>query len=149
MRNIVILNNSFHYYFPQKTILGYVLVNALHLSTLVLDFSQIILAVKTPWNAQYNNPKNSLNFNFPKNQSLRMSLLLLYTLVSLFGAGLQPDGPGCPNSPLDGQYNHPQLLINPTFPKNQSLGMSLLSPYNLVSLVLEFSPIVLAVKKRL
>ena len=48
MRNIVILNNSFHYYFPQKTILGYVLVNALHLSTLVLDFSQIILAVKHP-----------------------------------------------------------------------------------------------------
>ena len=78
-----------------------------------------------------------------------MSLLLLYTLVSLFGAGLKPDGHGCPNTPLDGQYNHPQLLINPTYPTNQSLGMSLLSPYILVSLVLNLSQMVLAIKKRL
>ena len=45
--------------------------------------------------------------------------------------------------------NFPQNLIPETFPKNQSLGTSSPLPYTLVSLVLDFSQMVLAVWKHL
>ena len=39
--------------------------------------------------------------------------------------------------------------VNATFPKNQALGMALLLPNTLVSLVLDFTQMVLAVRKHL
>ena len=33
--------------------------------------------------------------------------LALALHLGVFGAGLQPDDPGCPETPLDGQYDHP------------------------------------------
>ena len=37
--------------------------------------------------------------------------LALALHLGVFGAGLQPDGPGCLETPLNGQYNHPKQLL--------------------------------------
>ena len=44
---------------------------------------------------------------FPKN-SLLGEVLALALHLGVFGAGLHPDGPGCPETPLNGLYNHPE-----------------------------------------
>ena len=89
---------------------------------------------------------------YPKIHSLGKSLLLPYTLVSLgldftqmvLAVGKHLDMPIViilidPEQPLLMQY----------FPKTHSLGKSLLLPYTLVSLVLDFTQMVLAVRKHL
>ena len=44
--------------------------------------------------------------NFPPKKTSPGDVLALALHLGVFGAGLQPDGPGCPETPLDGQYNH-------------------------------------------
>ena len=38
-------------------------------------------------------------------------VLALALHLGVFGTGLQPDGPGCPETPLDGQYENPEQLL--------------------------------------
>ena len=51
------------------------------------------------------NPEHLLFLQFLK-KSLSGEVLALALHLSVFGAGLQPDGPGCLETPLNGQYNH-------------------------------------------
>ena len=45
-------------------------------------------------------------YNFPK-KSIPGDVIALALHLGVFGAGLQPDGPDCQETPLDGQYDHP------------------------------------------
>ena len=73
--------------------------------------------------------------------------------LGVLGAGLHPDGPGCLETPWNGHYNHPEqswtIHFNAIFPKIHSMGKSLLLPYTLVSLVLDFTQMALVVQKNL
>ena len=76
------------------------------LMSLVLDFSQMVLAVQRHLKiAKIFILNNPCNCNFPK--KINGDVLALALHFGVFGAGLQPDGPGCPETPLDGQYDHP------------------------------------------
>ena len=48
-----------------------------------------------------------INAIFPKN-SLSGEVLGLALRLSVFGAGLHPDGHGCPETPLNVHYSHPE-----------------------------------------
>ena len=50
----------------------------------------------------FNNP---CYCDFPQ-KSIPGHVLALALQLGVFGAGLQPDGPGCLETPLNGQYNH-------------------------------------------
>ena len=49
-------------------------------------------------------------YNFPK-KTIPGDVLALALHLGVFGTGLQPDDPGCPETPLDGQYEHPEQLL--------------------------------------
>ena len=69
------------------------------LVSLVLDFSQMVLAVRK--HLQIANiiiDSNPFYCNFLKKSSPGHVLALALHL-DVFGAGLQPDGPGCPETP--------------------------------------------------
>ena len=87
--------------------LGKSLLLSYTLMSLVLDFSQMVLAVRKHLKiAKIIIPNNPCYCNFPK-KSIPGHVLALALHLDVFGAGLQPDGPGCPETPLDGQYDHP------------------------------------------
>ena len=50
---------------------------------------------------------NSCYCNIPK-KSITGHVLALALHLNVFGAGIQPDGPSCLETPLNGQYNHTQ-----------------------------------------
>ena len=50
---------------------------------------------------------NSCDCNIPK-KSILGHVLALALHLNVFGAGLQPDGPGCPETPSNGHNNHPE-----------------------------------------
>ena len=50
---------------------------------------------------------NSCDCNIPK-KSIPGHVLALALHLNVFGAGLQPDGPGCPETPSNGHNNHPE-----------------------------------------
>ena len=69
------------------------------LMSLVLDFNQKVLAVRKHLNiASTIIPNNPFYCNFPKKSSPGHVLALALHL-DVFGAGLQPDGPGCLETP--------------------------------------------------
>ena len=91
------------------------------LMSLVLDISQMVLAaLKHLKIAKIIILNNVFYCNFPK-KSIPGHVPALALHLDVFGAGLQPDGPGCPETPSNSQYNHtlqPLLLqlsqkINP------------------------------------
>ena len=66
---------------------------------LVLDFSQMVLAVRKHLKiAKIFILNNPFYCNFPK-ISIPGHVLALALHLDVFGAGLQPDGPGCPETP--------------------------------------------------
>ena len=74
--------------------------------SLALDFSQMVLAVRKHLKmAKIIILNNSYYFNFSI-KSISGDVLARALHLGVFGAGLQPDGPGCLETPLDGQYNH-------------------------------------------
>ena len=76
------------------------------LISLVLDFNQKVLAVwKHLQIANIIIHDNPFYCNVPR-KSIPGHVLALALHLDVFGAGLQPDGPGCPETPLNGQYNH-------------------------------------------
>ena len=84
---------------------------------------------------------------FPKTHSLGKSLLLPYTLVSLvldFTKMVLAVRKHLEMAIII-ILNNPESLINAILPKIHSLGKSLLLPYTLVSLGLDFTQMVLAV----
>ena len=75
--------------------------------SLALDFSQMVLAVRKHLKmAKIIILNNSYYCNFPK-KSTPGAVLALAIHLDVFGAGLQPDGPDCQETLLDGQYDHP------------------------------------------
>ena len=54
-----------------------------------------------------NNLEQPILIQFFFKNSLSEEVLALALHLGVFGAGLQPDGLGCPETPLDGQYDHP------------------------------------------
>ena len=77
------------------------------LVSLVLDCSQMVLAVqKHPQMAKMIILDKSYCYNFPKKKTIPGDVLARALNLCVFGAGLQPDGPGCLETPLNGQYNH-------------------------------------------
>ena len=76
------------------------------LGFLVLNFSQMVLAVR-----QHLKIANIFILNSPYYCNfLKMSIpghgLALALHLGVFCAGLQPDGPGCLETPLNGHHNH-------------------------------------------
>ena len=87
-----------------------------------------------------------------RNQSLGKTLLLPYTLVSLlldFTQKVLAVQKYFEIAIMIIQNNLEQPLLMQFFKKNNSWGKSLLLPYTLVSLVLDFTQMVLAVRKHL
>ena len=72
------------------------------LVSLVLDFTQMVLAVRKHLEMAIiiilNNPEKPFSCNYSKN-SLPGEVLALALHLGVFGAGLHPDGPGCPETP--------------------------------------------------
>ena len=74
--------------------------------SLVLDLTQLVLAVRK--HLQMTNIIMLENFcysNFPR-KSITGDVLALGLHLAVLGAGLGPDGPGCPETPSNDQYYH-------------------------------------------
>ena len=50
---------------------------------------------------------NNLSYNKFAQKSSPGSVLALGLLLAVYGSGLGPDGPGCPEKPLTNPVNHP------------------------------------------
>ena len=79
------------------------------LVSLVLDFTQMVLAVRKHLEMAIviiliNLEQPFLMQFFQK--SLPGEVLALALHLGVYGAGLHPDGPGCPETPSNSQHNH-------------------------------------------
>ena len=106
MANIITLNISYKCDLPKNQALGMPLLLPYTLVSLVLDFSQMVLAVRKHLKmAKIIILNNSYYCNFSK-KSIPGHVLVFALNLGVFGAGLQPEGPGCLETPSNSQYNH-------------------------------------------
>ena len=78
-----------------------------------------------------------------------MKLLVIGLLLGVFEARYSPDGPGCPQTPLDDQCHMLHNIYSYKFVRNKYLGNSIPLAYTLMSLRLDLTQMVLAVQKHL
>ena len=74
--------------------------------SLVLDLTKMVLAVRKHHQmAIITMLDNFYLYNFPR-KLIAGEVLALGVHLDIHGAGLGPDGPGCPETPSNDQYDH-------------------------------------------